>query len=163
MDAAIGIARPADRLSDVRPSAIRAIFDRAVQIEKAGNAVIHFEIGRPDFDAPEVIEDATAKALADGLVITDPTRTCPSSVPQSREPDPEALATTTLPRYSRTSRKTRTSARKKPSGRSPQSMRLKPKKTPSRQPAALPTGSRPTYSRKTLPVHSAWPKRLMRA
>ncbi|WP_353713644.1 pyridoxal phosphate-dependent aminotransferase [Arthrobacter sp. K5] len=68
MNATIDIARPADRLSDVRPSAIRAIFDRAVQIEKAGHAVIHFEIGRPDFDTPEVIKDATAKALADGLV-----------------------------------------------------------------------------------------------
>lgn len=62
------LIRPASRLDGVRPSAIRAIFDRAAQLEKEGRSVIHFEIGRPDFDTPEVVKRAAVKALDAGRV-----------------------------------------------------------------------------------------------
>lgn len=62
------LTAPAARLDHVRPSRIRAIFDRAAELERAGERIIHFEIGRPDFDTPQVAKDATAEALTDGLV-----------------------------------------------------------------------------------------------
>jgi len=61
-------ARPADRLADVKPSMIRSIFDRAAELEAQGGRVIHFEIGRPDFDSPRVAKQATAEALEAGKV-----------------------------------------------------------------------------------------------
>ena len=57
-------ARPAARLSGVTSSRIRAIFDRAAELEARGTRVIHFEIGRPEFDTPQVVKDAAGAALA---------------------------------------------------------------------------------------------------
>ena len=37
-------------------------------MERAGEKVIHFELGRPDFDTPEYIKAAACKALAEGKV-----------------------------------------------------------------------------------------------
>lgn len=56
------------RLEAVVPSEIRRVLVKAVGLEKAGRRVIHFEIGRPDFDTPEPIKQAASKALADGQV-----------------------------------------------------------------------------------------------
>lgn len=62
------LLRPADRLADIEASKIRRIFDRAQEIEAAGHRVIHFEIGRPDFDTPAHIKAATHAALDAGHV-----------------------------------------------------------------------------------------------
>jgi aspartate/methionine/tyrosine aminotransferase len=62
------LLRPADRLADVEASRIRRIFERAHEIEAAGDPVIHFEIGRPDFDTPAHIKAATHAALDAGHV-----------------------------------------------------------------------------------------------
>ncbi|BCB84528.1 pyridoxal phosphate-dependent aminotransferase [Phytohabitans suffuscus] len=59
---------PSKRLTDVAPSGIRVIFDRAAALENAGHRVVHFEIGRPDFDTPRHVKDAAADALAAGHV-----------------------------------------------------------------------------------------------
>jgi len=61
-------ARTAERLRDVKPSPIRAVFDRAHELEAAGEKIVHFEIGRPDFDTPAGIKQATAAALDAGAV-----------------------------------------------------------------------------------------------
>jgi aminotransferase len=61
-------ARPAARLSGITPSRIRVIFDRAAELEAQGSRVIHFEIGRPDFDTPQAVKDAASAALAAGRV-----------------------------------------------------------------------------------------------
>lgn len=50
------------------PSGIRKVNERALAMERAGERVIHFEIGRPDFDTPEYIKRAAAKSLAEGEV-----------------------------------------------------------------------------------------------
>ncbi len=60
--------RFADRLQDIAPSPIRAIFDKAAALEVAGEKVYHFEIGRPDFDTPQVAKDAAAASLDRGEV-----------------------------------------------------------------------------------------------
>ncbi|WP_190812825.1 pyridoxal phosphate-dependent aminotransferase [Saccharopolyspora pogona] len=61
-------ARPADRLAAIKPSPIRAIFDRAAKLEADGHKIYHFEIGRPDFDSPAVAKQATIDALESGKV-----------------------------------------------------------------------------------------------
>lgn len=66
------LIRPADRLADIEASKIRQIFDRAHEIEAAGHRVIHFEIGRPDFDTPAHIKAATHAALDAGHVHYSP-------------------------------------------------------------------------------------------
>ncbi len=47
---------------------IRRVFEKAAKFEAAGNKVIHFEIGRPDFDTPVHIKDAAKDALDRGMV-----------------------------------------------------------------------------------------------
>ncbi len=49
-------------------SGIRAVFDKATQLEAQGKKVVHLEIGRLDFDTPQHIKEAAKKALDDGLV-----------------------------------------------------------------------------------------------
>jgi aspartate/methionine/tyrosine aminotransferase len=63
-----GLLRPAARLSDVEPSKIRVIFDRAHELEDQGAHIYHLEIGRPDFDTPALIKQATIAALNAGAV-----------------------------------------------------------------------------------------------
>lgn len=47
---------------------IRKIFEAASKKEAAGEDIIHLELGRPDFDTPEHIKTAAAKALTEGKV-----------------------------------------------------------------------------------------------
>jgi aspartate/methionine/tyrosine aminotransferase len=63
-----GLAEPADRLAAIQPSPIRAIFDRANELERSGERVIHLEIGRPDFDTPDVAKQRAVQAIEDGEV-----------------------------------------------------------------------------------------------
>ena len=37
------------------PSGIRKVNEKALAMEREGKNVIHFEIGRPDFDTPDYI------------------------------------------------------------------------------------------------------------
>lgn len=59
---------PASRMEALPFSEIRVMMERATQMQKNGEDVIHMEIGRPDFDTPQVIKDAANKALANGNV-----------------------------------------------------------------------------------------------
>ncbi|GAG14120.1 unnamed protein product, partial [marine sediment metagenome] len=47
-------------------SQIRVMFDAAQKLEKQGRKIIHLEIGRPDFNTPEHIVEATIDALRAG-------------------------------------------------------------------------------------------------
>jgi aminotransferase len=62
------LLRPAGRLADIEASRIRRIFERAQEIEAGGERVIHFEIGRPDFDTPAHVKAAAHAALDAGHV-----------------------------------------------------------------------------------------------
>ena len=49
-------------------SGIRVMMERANKMQKEGQDVIHMEIGRPDFDTPEVIKKAAFDSLEKGHV-----------------------------------------------------------------------------------------------
>lgn len=59
---------PASRMEALPFSEIRVMMEKATQMQKNGEDVIHMEIGRPDFDTPQVIKEAANQALANGNV-----------------------------------------------------------------------------------------------
>ena len=58
----------ADRMAAIPFSGIRQIFEEVNRREKAGENIIHLEIGRPDFDTPRHIKEAGKLALDQGKV-----------------------------------------------------------------------------------------------
>ncbi|MBQ8089601.1 MAG: pyridoxal phosphate-dependent aminotransferase [Pyramidobacter sp.] len=61
-------ARIASRMNRMAPSGIRKVNEKALAMERNGEKVIHFEIGRPDFDTPEYIKKAAIESLNAGNV-----------------------------------------------------------------------------------------------
>ncbi len=58
----------AARMERMAPSGIRKVNEKALAMEHAGETVLHFEIGRPDFDTPEYIKRAAIESLNAGNV-----------------------------------------------------------------------------------------------
>jgi len=58
----------AARMDQIPFSGIRTIFEEVIRREKAGEKLIHLNIGRPDFDTPAHIKEAAKKALDEGKV-----------------------------------------------------------------------------------------------
>ena len=58
----------ADRMETIPFSGIRKVFEEVIRREKAGEKIIHLNIGRPDFDTPKNIKEAAKKALDEGKV-----------------------------------------------------------------------------------------------
>ena len=58
----------ANRMGEIPFAGIRSVFEKAARLEADGSKVIHFEIGRPDFDTPAHIKAAASKALREGMV-----------------------------------------------------------------------------------------------
>lgn len=58
----------ANRIDKIPFAGIRKVFQKANELEAQGQKVIHFEIGRPDFDTPMHIKKAAKKALDKGFV-----------------------------------------------------------------------------------------------
>jgi len=56
------------RLLHIPFAGVRKVFEKAARLEAQGRKVIHFEIGRPDFDTPPHIKEAAKKALDKGFV-----------------------------------------------------------------------------------------------
>ena len=48
------------------PSGIRKVNEKALAMERQGEKVLHFEIGRPDFDTPASIREAAKASLDAG-------------------------------------------------------------------------------------------------
>ncbi len=44
------------------------VFQKALELEAAGKSIIHMEIGKPDFDSPQIAKEAVKKALDEGMV-----------------------------------------------------------------------------------------------
>src|SRR5437868_7255978 len=69
------------RAASLAPSLTLAIDSKAKQMKADGQDVVGFGAGEPDFDTPQHIKDAAAKALADGF-----TKYIPSSgIPELRQ------------------------------------------------------------------------------
>lgn len=60
--------KAAERMEALPFSGIRVMMERANQMQKEGQDVIHMEIGRPDFDTPELIKAAATQGLKEGHV-----------------------------------------------------------------------------------------------
>ena len=58
----------AKRMEMLPFSGIRVMMEKANQMQKKGEDVIHMEIGRPDFDTPQVIKDAAYDSIRRGNV-----------------------------------------------------------------------------------------------
>jgi len=57
---------PSRRAQEISPFLVMDILERAKELERQGQSIIHLEIGEPDFDTPAVIKDAAYRAMAAG-------------------------------------------------------------------------------------------------
>ena len=73
--------RISQRAASLSPSLTLVIDSKAKQMKAAGEDVVGFGAGEPDFDTPQHIKDAAAKALADGFTKYTPS----SGIPELRE------------------------------------------------------------------------------
>ena len=69
------------RAASLSPSLTLAIDSKAKQMKAEGLDVVGFGAGEPDFDTPQFIKDAAAKALADGFTKYTPA----SGIPELRQ------------------------------------------------------------------------------
>ncbi|MCE5243098.1 MAG: pyridoxal phosphate-dependent aminotransferase, partial [Desulfobacteraceae bacterium] len=51
------------RVQDIKPFIVMDVLEQAQKLERAGESVIHLEIGEPDFSTPEAIKAAAVEAL----------------------------------------------------------------------------------------------------
>lgn len=51
---------------EVKPFIVMDVMARAEELERAGENVVHLEVGEPDFDTPEVIKQAALRAISSG-------------------------------------------------------------------------------------------------
>jgi len=58
----------AKRMETLPFSEIRVMMEKANKMQKNGEKIIHMEVGRPDFDTPQVIKDAVYKSINSGNV-----------------------------------------------------------------------------------------------
>ena len=58
----------AQNIGSLKPSPIREVTTRIAEAQKEGLEIANFSIGRPDFDTPVHIKQATARALERGMV-----------------------------------------------------------------------------------------------
>ena len=54
------------RASDIPPFIVMDVLEKANELERAGKDIIHLEVGEPDFDTPECINEACHRAIRDG-------------------------------------------------------------------------------------------------
>lgn len=61
------------RMDQLAPSGIRKVNEKALAMERAGEHVIHFEIGRPDFDTLNISRRRLRRLWTRGTCFTPPT------------------------------------------------------------------------------------------
>ena len=71
----------AERMAQVSPSATLKLTSKAKEMKARGLPIISFGAGEPDFDTPDAVKEAGAKALRDGFTKYTPT----SGTPELRE------------------------------------------------------------------------------
>jgi aspartate/methionine/tyrosine aminotransferase len=55
-----------DRANGIAPFIVMEVLEKAQEMERRGQQVIHLEVGEPDFDTPTCIKEACLKAIKDG-------------------------------------------------------------------------------------------------
>jgi aspartate/methionine/tyrosine aminotransferase len=56
----------ARRAEDLAPFMVMEVLERAREMERHGENIIHLEVGEPDFEVPSAVKKATFRALEDG-------------------------------------------------------------------------------------------------
>jgi aspartate/methionine/tyrosine aminotransferase len=56
----------ADRMKSMKPFLVFDVFERAKRMERAGEHVIHMEVGEPDFDTPQCVCESAKIAIGQG-------------------------------------------------------------------------------------------------
>jgi aspartate/methionine/tyrosine aminotransferase len=56
----------ASRAKEMKPFIVMDVMERAAEMERRGQGVIHLEVGEPDFDTPEPIKEACMRAIRQG-------------------------------------------------------------------------------------------------
>lgn len=56
----------AERVRRIKPSPSTAAADRANRLRREGRSIVNLAVGEPDFDTPEPIRAAAARAMAEG-------------------------------------------------------------------------------------------------
>lgn len=72
---------PSDRVRRIRESPSSAAADRVRELRATGRPILNFTVGEPDFDTPQHVKDAAAKAMRDGQTKYTPV----NGTPQLRE------------------------------------------------------------------------------
>src|SRR4030043_2336216 len=54
------------KAQDISPFIVMDVLEKAQEFERMGERVIHMEVGEPDFDTPECINEACYRAICDG-------------------------------------------------------------------------------------------------
>ncbi|MBM4272933.1 MAG: pyridoxal phosphate-dependent aminotransferase [Deltaproteobacteria bacterium] len=54
------------RAQEITPFLVMDILERAQELERQGESIIHLEIGEPDFDTPQAVKDAAIRAMTAG-------------------------------------------------------------------------------------------------
>ncbi len=54
------------RAQEIPPFIVMDVLERAQELERRGEDIIHLEVGEPDFDTPECIREACYRALCEG-------------------------------------------------------------------------------------------------
>ncbi len=54
------------KAQDIPSFIVMDVLERAQELERRGERVIHLEVGEPDFDSPECINEAGYRAICNG-------------------------------------------------------------------------------------------------
>ena len=55
-----------ERAKNIPPFIVMDVMEKAEELQRAGEDIVHLEVGEPDFDTPEPIKEAARKAMRDG-------------------------------------------------------------------------------------------------
>jgi aspartate/methionine/tyrosine aminotransferase len=56
----------ASRAQEMKPFIVMDVMEQAAEMERRGHAIIHLEVGEPDFDTPAPIKEACLRAIKEG-------------------------------------------------------------------------------------------------
>jgi len=62
----IGCAMVSNKAQDIPPFIVMDVLEKAQELERNGEHIIHLEVGEPDFDTPECINEACYRAIREG-------------------------------------------------------------------------------------------------